>query len=210
VSPNDRDSVCPTCGHKGLECSGHPGHIELIVPVYNPLVIDVLLKLLRMTCLHCHRFRIRHRIKEDYSVMLELIRRDKIALAYDFYDINTEEERRRLDKLEKEVPADGGKAEHEQRIQQCLTRIEQAQMIKEEFMAGNETTPSSTSIQLFSEFIKFLYGLTQKKCPYKECRKVSKQVKKEGANKIFLIDRDADEEEGRNVRKRSRDSTSRP
>jgi DNA-directed RNA polymerase beta' subunit len=27
VSPNDRDSICPTCGHKGLECSGHPGHI---------------------------------------------------------------------------------------------------------------------------------------------------------------------------------------
>lgn len=70
VSPNDRDAVCPTCGHKGLECSGHPGHIELIVPAYNPLIVDVLLKLLRMTCLYCHRFRIREKIKEDYIVLL--------------------------------------------------------------------------------------------------------------------------------------------
>ena len=46
---------------------------------------------------------------------------------------------------------------------------------------------SSASIQLFTEFVKFLYGLAQKKCPYKECKKVSRQVKKEGANKIFLM-----------------------
>jgi DNA-directed RNA polymerase I subunit RPA1 len=61
------------------------------VPTYNPLIIDVLLKLLRMTCLHCHRFRIREKIKEDYVVLLELIRRDKITEAKQFYDINSEE-----------------------------------------------------------------------------------------------------------------------
>ena len=98
VSPNDRDAECPTCGHKGLECSGHPGHIELIVPVYNPLIIDVLLKLLRMTCLKCHRLRIRPRIKDDYIILLELIRRDKIREAHDYYEINAEEEKRKYDK----------------------------------------------------------------------------------------------------------------
>jgi DNA-directed RNA polymerase beta' subunit len=70
-----------------------------VVPVYNPLIVDVLLKMLRMTCLHCHRFRIRPRIKEDYSIILDLLRRDKISEAYEFYEINTEEERRKLDKL---------------------------------------------------------------------------------------------------------------
>ena len=52
---------------------------------------------------------------------------------------------------------------------------------------------SSTSIQLFTEFVQFLYGLTQKKCPYKDCKKVSRQVKKEGANKFFLASRDSHE-----------------
>lgn len=79
VSPNDRETTCETCGHVGLDCSGHPGHIELITPVYNPLVIDVLLRILKMTCLSCYRFRIRHRIKEDYAVMLQLLQKDKIA-----------------------------------------------------------------------------------------------------------------------------------
>ncbi|MBS1890042.1 MAG: hypothetical protein JST59_02015 [Actinobacteria bacterium] len=27
VSPNDRSAVCITCGHAGLDCSGHMGHI---------------------------------------------------------------------------------------------------------------------------------------------------------------------------------------
>lgn len=100
VSPNDREAVCPTCGHQGMDCSGHPGHIELVVPLYNPLIIDILLKTLRMTCLKCHRLRIRQRIKEDYVILLELIRRDKITEAYEYYDINTEEEKRKFDKLE--------------------------------------------------------------------------------------------------------------
>jgi DNA-directed RNA polymerase beta' subunit len=70
-----------------------------VVPAYNPLVIDVLLKLLRMNCFHCHRFRIRERIKEDYVVMLELLRNDRISEAYEYMDINVEEEKRRFDKL---------------------------------------------------------------------------------------------------------------
>lgn len=29
---------CVTCGLPGAACAGHFGHIELAVPVYNPLV----------------------------------------------------------------------------------------------------------------------------------------------------------------------------
>jgi DNA-directed RNA polymerase beta' subunit len=68
----------------------------LVVPAYNPLVVDVLLKLLRMSCFYCHRFRIRERIKEDYVVLLELLRKDRIHEAYEYYEINVEEEKRRL------------------------------------------------------------------------------------------------------------------
>jgi hypothetical protein len=56
-----------------------------------------------------------------------------------------------------------------------------------------------------------LYSLTQKKCPYLNCKHESKTVKKEGANKIFLIDRDIGEDEEQALkreRKKSRDSFS--
>ena len=55
-------------------------------------------------------------------------------------------------------------------------------------------TPTSTSIQLFTEFSKFLLGLAQKKCPYLGCKKESKGLKKEGASKIFLINRDHEDD----------------
>lgn len=29
---------CATCGQRGNKCSGHFGHVELSLPVYNPLV----------------------------------------------------------------------------------------------------------------------------------------------------------------------------
>lgn len=76
----------------------------------------------------------------------------------------------------------------------CKGRIDYALKIKEECLKAGSNQASSTSIQLFSEFVKFLFSLAQKKCPYLNCRRESKQVKKEGANKIFLIDRDYGEE----------------
>ncbi len=81
----------------------------MVVPAYNPLVVDVLLKLLRMNCFHCHRFRIRERIKEDYVIMLELLRNDRIKEAYEYYDINVEEEKRKMDKMEAESETDKAK-----------------------------------------------------------------------------------------------------
>jgi hypothetical protein len=35
LTPGER---CVTCGLSGAACAGHFGHIELAVPVYNPLV----------------------------------------------------------------------------------------------------------------------------------------------------------------------------
>jgi hypothetical protein len=87
--------------------------------------------------------------------------------------------------------------------------------MKQDLKKNKVGIPSTTSIQLFGEFVKFLNSCTQNKCPYLNCKRESKKVKKEGASKIFLIDREADdEEEGKdaastNFRKKSRDSLSR-
>ncbi|CAJ1444201.1 unnamed protein product [Effrenium voratum] len=48
--------VCQTCG-LDQDCPGHMGHIELSSPLYNPFLIAPLLKLLRQTCLNCHKFK---------------------------------------------------------------------------------------------------------------------------------------------------------
>ena len=54
-----------------------------------------------MNCFDCHRFRIKLKIKEDYRIILLLLKKDRIQEAYDYYEINADEEKKRLEKLEK-------------------------------------------------------------------------------------------------------------
>ena len=48
---------CATCAGRFLTCGGHFGHIELCVPLYQPLLMAELLRMLGMKCFCCHRLR---------------------------------------------------------------------------------------------------------------------------------------------------------
>nr|KAF6430073.1 RNA polymerase I subunit A [Molossus molossus] len=54
LGPPDSKEVCSTCVQDFNNCSGHLGHIELPLTVYNPLLFDKLYLLLRGSCLNCH------------------------------------------------------------------------------------------------------------------------------------------------------------
>ncbi|XP_076439976.1 DNA-directed RNA polymerase I subunit RPA1-like [Babylonia areolata] len=49
------EDVCATCGQSGRYCPGHMGHIDLALPVFNPVFFKMLFKILKATCLSCHR-----------------------------------------------------------------------------------------------------------------------------------------------------------
>src|SRR3989338_7871967 len=46
LGPCDEGS-CPTCGLNSRECPGHMGHIELALPLYNPLFFEWTVRILR-------------------------------------------------------------------------------------------------------------------------------------------------------------------
>ncbi|XP_030650182.1 DNA-directed RNA polymerase I subunit RPA1 [Chanos chanos] len=54
LGPSDSKEVCTTCMQDFNSCPGHFGHIELPLPVYNPLFFDKLYLLVRGSCLACH------------------------------------------------------------------------------------------------------------------------------------------------------------
>uniref|UniRef100_A0A8D2MZD1 DNA-directed RNA polymerase subunit n=1 Tax=Zonotrichia albicollis TaxID=44394 RepID=A0A8D2MZD1_ZONAL len=54
LGPPDSREVCATCMQNFSNCPGHFGHIELPLPVYNPLFFDKLYLLIRGSCLNCH------------------------------------------------------------------------------------------------------------------------------------------------------------
>ncbi|XP_022607475.1 DNA-directed RNA polymerase I subunit RPA1 isoform X1 [Seriola dumerili] len=54
LGPADNKEVCSTCCQDFNSCPGHLGHVELPLPVYNPLFFDKLYLLIRGSCLACH------------------------------------------------------------------------------------------------------------------------------------------------------------
>ena len=59
MGPIDRQARCATCSLSYKECPGHMGHVELPVPVYNPLLFKDLYRLLRCKCFMCHHLKMK-------------------------------------------------------------------------------------------------------------------------------------------------------
>ncbi|XP_019629041.1 PREDICTED: DNA-directed RNA polymerase I subunit RPA1-like isoform X3 [Branchiostoma belcheri] len=55
LGPTDRDDLCGTCAQNYLHCPGHMGHVNLPLPVFNPLFLRLLYQMLRGSCFYCHR-----------------------------------------------------------------------------------------------------------------------------------------------------------
>lgn len=54
-------------------CPGHMGHVELPVPVYNPLFFPQLYLFLRSTCVYCHQFKMKSTEVHRYACKLKLL-----------------------------------------------------------------------------------------------------------------------------------------
>ncbi|CAB5372246.1 unnamed protein product [Rhizophagus irregularis] len=65
---------CGTCNLDFYRCPGHFGHIELPVPVYNPLFFAHSLALLRSICLECHHFKLNLSQTVRYIAKLKLLK----------------------------------------------------------------------------------------------------------------------------------------
>jgi DNA-directed RNA polymerase I subunit RPA1 len=74
VSPYERHTRCVTCGQEEDTCPGHPGHIELIVPVYNVFLVSQLHKVLRAKCLSCHKVKATEARAKQYKIMFSLLK----------------------------------------------------------------------------------------------------------------------------------------
>ncbi|KAK9909518.1 hypothetical protein WJX75_003467 [Coccomyxa subellipsoidea] len=81
MGPLEQQGQCTTCNQGYMSCPGHFGHIELAVPVYNPLVFTTMYKLLRCTCLNCYKLKMLQAEVEQYRRKLELLAEGKLVEA---------------------------------------------------------------------------------------------------------------------------------
>ena len=81
LGPIDPHGSCGTCRLSALHCPGHFGHIDLNVPVYNPLTFTTVLRLLRSMCAHCGSFKLATDRVGAFSLKLSLIRDGDLEAA---------------------------------------------------------------------------------------------------------------------------------
>ena len=73
LGPMDKHAKCHTCHLGYSQCPGHFGHIELILPVYNPINFRLLYKLLQSVCYYCHHLRVSKNLVYLYAAKLKLL-----------------------------------------------------------------------------------------------------------------------------------------
>ena len=58
VGAFDKNSTCEICHQNNENCTGHFAHIELSIPIYNPFLLNQILKLLNAKCFNCHKLKL--------------------------------------------------------------------------------------------------------------------------------------------------------
>ena len=70
VGAFDKNSTCEVCHQNNENCTGHFGHIELSIPVYNPFLLNQILKLLNVKCFNCHKLKLN--LKDTSYLLMKL------------------------------------------------------------------------------------------------------------------------------------------
>lgn len=82
-------SSCTTCRQNSWACTGHSGHIELPVHVYNVTFFDQLYRLLRSQCVYCHRLQMARAQINAYVCKLRLLQYGLVSEARQIDEMGT-------------------------------------------------------------------------------------------------------------------------
>ncbi|QDZ25257.1 subunit A of DNA-directed RNA polymerase I [Chloropicon primus] len=74
MGPADIGGVCTTCRLPHSSCPGHFGHIELCLPLYNPLFLKFTVQLLSLTCHKCFSLKASDKVVREYAETLRRLR----------------------------------------------------------------------------------------------------------------------------------------
>ncbi|KAL3475907.1 hypothetical protein BJX99DRAFT_258986 [Aspergillus californicus] len=180
------DHVCTTCRLNSWSCTGHPGHIELPVHVYNVTHLDQLYRLLRAQCVFCHRFQMSRTQINLYSCKLRLLQYGLVDAAEVVDSMGT-----KTPKSKKSKDADGSDDEDEDEddvlsrrnayVKKCIREAQAAGMLNEILAGAKNPLALERRRSLIKEFFKDV--VAAKKCA--SCSGMSPGYRKDRASKIF-------------------------
>ncbi|KAK9289691.1 hypothetical protein L1049_007849 [Liquidambar formosana] len=156
MGPIDERTSCKSCGQRSFHCPGHCGHIDLIVPVYNPLLFDMLYNVLQRTCFNCKYFRAERTEVETCVSQLKLILEGDIIKAKSLDSIFLSEHLN---------PEDGDESHVSSPIVPSGAQYHKSELLKEKKWTSLQLTEAMSVLN------KFL------KERHKECRNIQKGEK---------------------------------
>ncbi|KAK4190298.1 hypothetical protein QBC35DRAFT_490623 [Podospora australis] len=191
------DAPCRTCGLNQAQCPGHPGHIDLPVPVYHPVFMDQAYRLLRAQCVYCHRLRMSRREIHRFACMFRLLQygllhEAQMIDALSESELGAQLKNMRLSDIptvdEDEAEEEGGDTDYTIRARENYVR----QVLKEhrtrvsvgDIKKGKHEGAADMRRALVKEFLALM--IKEKKC--KSCDGISPVYRKDRYVKIFERD----------------------
>ena len=92
-------SRCETCRLNTYACTGHPGHIELPVPVYHVSFMDQVLRLLRARCVYCGHLTLHPTETNRFACKLRLLQHGLLEEAEELENVYYDTLQARKDKF---------------------------------------------------------------------------------------------------------------
>lgn len=87
LGPSQNGILCTTCSNNIFNCSGHFGHMELPLPVVNPMFHSTVITLLSYSCLSCHRILLPEARKILLIAQLQLLDKGYVVEAMDIEQV---------------------------------------------------------------------------------------------------------------------------
>ncbi|KAJ8124530.1 hypothetical protein O1611_g9110 [Lasiodiplodia mahajangana] len=177
------DSVCTTCNLPQPNCPGHAGHIELPIPVYHPVFMDQILRLLRAQCQYCFRFRMRRADINLVVCKLRLLQFGLIDAAGRLDDISPETTDVELDDEDMSSDEKNSVIDKIVRIREAYTKreLQKSRIAAVDIRKGKHEGASEARRQVLKEFLR---DITKgRSCS--TCNAVSPGFRKDRFVKIF-------------------------
>ena len=167
-------------------CPGHPGHIELPVPVYHCSFMDQMMKLLNGQCSFCGRLKLAQMEKNRLCCKLRLLRYGLVAESNELDNITPETNNRGAD------PDDGAPEKDAEEKQEDLLELRNnfvERKVKKARKRGVAPVSSAQKIQGVSEqrraIIKLFFQEITKIQTCSACRGNTAGYRKEKFRKVF-------------------------
>ncbi|XP_076990974.1 DNA-directed RNA polymerase I subunit RPA1 isoform X2 [Tamandua tetradactyla] len=171
LGPADSKEVCSTCVQDFSSCSGHLGHIDLPLMVYNPLLFDKLYLLLRGSCLNCHMLTCPRAVIHLLVCQLRVLEIGALQAVYELEHI--------LNRFLEENP-DPSAFEIQEELEQYTTKIVQNNLLG--FQGAQVKNVCESRSKLIAHFWKA--HMTAKRCPH--CKTGRSLVRKEHNSKLTV------------------------